>query len=119
MMSKNRRQIAHRKGKRAELYASIYLFFKGYRILSRRFKTPVGEIDIVARKGSLVVFVEVKARNDITTALDSISYNSQNRIKSAGDWWISRQRDGNLLSWRFDVIAITPNRLPVHFKDVW
>ena len=117
--SLSRRRASYRRGLRAEFWASLFLMLKGYSIVSRRFKTPVGEIDLIARKGTVIAFVEVKARSSVELALDSVSYSSRSRIESAGDWWISRQKDGNLLSWRFDIIAIVPFRLPVHFKDVW
>jgi len=115
----NQRLKAYRKGHRAEWLAAFALFLKGYRIVARRFKTPVGEVDLIARKKDLIVFVEVKARTSEQLALESISVSAQRRISSAGEWWISQQKDAGQLSWRFDVMAIVPWRWPIHFKDVW
>ena len=113
------RRRAYHKGKRAEFIAALYLRICGFRIVGRRFKTPVGEIDLIARRGDLVLFVEVKARKSEQVALDAISQTARQRIESAADWWLSRQSDAALLNWRFDVIAIVPQRWPAHFKDVW
>ena len=96
-----------------------YLRLLGFRILERRYKTPVGEIDLIARKGDLVIFVEVKARSNVQTALDSVTRTAQQRIESAASWWLSQQWDAARLSWRFDVIAIVPLKWPIHFRDVW
>lgn len=114
-----KRQRAYRKGRRAEWFASQYLRLLGFRILERRYKTPVGEIDLIARKRDLVIFVEVKARSNVQTALDSVTRTAQQRIESAASWWLSQHRDAARLSWRFDVIAIVPLKWPIHFRDVW
>ena len=115
----SKRRKAYRRGHRAELLAALYLLGKGYRILARRFKTPVGEVDLVARRGDLIVFVEVKARRTHQAALDSIGRTAQRRIEAAADWWLSQRPDAGRLSWRFDVITIVPWRRPRHFTDVW
>jgi putative endonuclease len=116
---KNDRIKAYRKGRRAERLAALFLQLKGYRIAARRFKTPVGEVDLIARKGDLIVFVEVKARANPQIALDSVSHNAQRRIESASSWWLARQHDTASLNWRFDVVAIVPRRWPSHFEEVW
>jgi len=118
-LADKKRRSAYRKGHRAEWLAALCLFVKGYRIVARRFKTPVGEVDLIARKKDLVLFVEVKARSTTQGALDSITVTAQRRIESAGEWWIGQQSDGSELSWRFDVIAVTPWRWPAHFENVW
>lgn len=117
-MSEGRRK-AYRKGHRAEWLAAATLMLKGYRVLERRFKTPVGEIDLIVRKGTLIAFVEVKARRTPQEALDAVGIKSQQRISKAGAWWISRQRNHHMLSWRYDVVAICPRRWPVHYEQVW
>ncbi|MEL6735010.1 MAG: YraN family protein [Pseudomonadota bacterium] len=113
------RQKAERKGHRAERLAAWALRLKGYRIVGQRFKTPVGEIDLIARKGNTIAFVEVKARADAQVALDSVTFKSQRRISKAGLWWIGRQKDHAKLSWRFDVVAVVPRRWPIHTQRVW
>ena len=117
-MSESRKR-AYRKGHRAEWLAALALTLKGYCILARRYKTPVGEIDLIARKGDLVAFIEVKARNSKAASLDSVSYASQKRISSAGEWWLTRQKKTGALSWRFDVVAVLPWKWPIHIEDVW
>ena len=69
---KTRRQKAERRGHVSEWIAAAYLLLKGYRILALRYRTKLGEIDIVARKGDLAVFVEVKARGDARHAIADV-----------------------------------------------
>ena len=114
-----RRRKALRRGSAAEYIAAIFLILKGYRILALRYKTKLGEIDIVARKGDLAVFVEVKARADEMGAVDAVSYASQKRIRAASDLWLARQRDYAILSQRYDIVAIVPGKLPRHFPDAF
>jgi putative endonuclease len=114
-----RRRKAERRGHGAERLAALALRVKGYRIVARRYRTKLGEIDLVARKGELVAFVEVKARRSEQAALDAVSFSAQKRIRDAGDLWLSRQRDAHLLSLRYDIVAVTPWRWPVHFPDAF
>ena len=109
----------YRLGLWAENLAAFALRIKGYRILAKRHKTPVGEIDLIARRGNQIAFVEVKARKDAQTGLDSVSRTAQNRIESAAQLWLSRQSDFTDLSWRFDVVVVSPWQWPKHFTDVW
>ena len=110
---------AYRKGHRAEWLAALSLILRGHRIVARRFKTPVGEIDLIARRGSLVLFIEVKARATHQLALDSVNRTAQLRITKAGNWWLSQQKDFHKVSWRFDVLTVVPWRWPRHYKNVW
>ncbi len=114
-----RRRKALRRGSAAEYIAAIFLMLKGYRILALRHRTKLGEIDIIARKGDLAVFVEVKARAEETGAVDAVSYASQKRIRAASDLWLARQRDYARLSQRYDIVAIVPRKLPRHFPDAF
>lgn len=113
------RRRAEKRGHRAEYWAALYLMLKGYRILALRHRTPLGEIDLIARNKHVIAFVEVKARSTETIAVDAVSYASQNRIRAAADLWLSRRRDAALLSSRFDIIAVLPRRLPKHFIDAF
>ncbi len=115
----NKRKRAYRWGQVAEYLATLPLLLTGYRIVARRFKTPVGEVDLVARRGDLVLFVEVKARVSHQLALDSITFTAQQRIEAAAHWWLNQQGDCGRLNWRFDVITVVPWRWPRHFKNVW
>lgn len=114
-----RRQRAERRGHVSEYLAALYLFLKGYRIVTLRYRTRQGEIDIVARKKTLVIFVEVKARIREGDAVDAVGFETQRRIRAASDIWISRRRDAHLLSFRYDIIAMLPGRFPLHFPDAF
>lgn len=113
------RRRARRYGLWTEALAAMALRAKGYRILARNFKTKSGEIDIIARKGNLIAFVEVKARRDMMAALDAVGHESRSRIDAAADQWLSKQPDYHLLSQRFDIIAVQPWQWPKHFEDAF
>lgn len=115
----DRKRRSERKGRRAEWLAALALMLKGYRIVSLRYRTSVGEVDIVARKRNLIAFVEVKARRDLAAGVDAVSYPAQRRIAAAGELFISRQRDSERLSWRHDVIVVSPWKWPVHLEDAF
>ncbi|KAA1186003.1 YraN family protein [Rhizobium tropici] len=114
-----KRQKAWRRGHVAEYLAAAFLMLKGYRILAIRHRTKLGEIDIVARKGDLAVFVEVKARRGEQEAIDAVSFSAQRRIRGASDLWLARQPDFARLSQRYDIVAILPGRWPRHFPDAF
>ncbi|WP_371109729.1 YraN family protein [Rhizobium sp. RCC_161_2] len=114
-----KRQNAWRRGHISEYLAAAFLLLKGYRILAIRHRTKLGEIDIIARKGDLAVFVEVKARRGDQEAIDAVSFSAQKRIRAASDLWLARQPDYALLSQRYDIVAILPGRWPRHFQDAF
>lgn len=118
-MSEARRQKAERRGRFAEWIAAFWLMLKGYRILALRHRTPLGEIDIIARRGDLVAFIEVKARRDTALAIDAVSASAQTRIRAASELWLGRRADAARLSLRYDIIAVMPYRLPRHFSDAF
>jgi putative endonuclease len=76
-------------------------------------------MDIVARKGDLVAFIEVKARRITGDAIFAVDPFSQRRIRNAGLAWIARQPDAALLTYRYDIIAVTPWSRPQHFPDAF
>jgi putative endonuclease len=92
---------------------------KGYRILERRYRTRLGEIDLIARRGDLVLIVEVKARRSLVDAMEAIARQSERRIEAAADIWLSRQPDYGRFSLRFDMVAVLPWRWPVHVENVF
>lgn len=108
------RQIAFRFGLSAESRAAAFLIAKGYRILARRFRSAVGEIDIVARRRRTLVFVEVKAREDFDTAAEAIGPRQQRRIIAAAQAWLAARPQDAMLDMRFDVVLVVPGRLPRH-----
>lgn len=116
---RNAKIAAYRRGFIAEYRAALSLLLSGHRILAMRYKTKAGEIDIVARKKNLVVFVEVKARKSQNDALFAVGGEAQRRIQAASLIWLSKQKDAPQLSRRYDIIAVTPWRWPTHFEDVF
>ncbi len=114
-----RRRKAERRGHLAEYVAALYLVLKGYRILAMRHRTKLGEIDIVARKGDLIAFVEVKSRREVHLSVDAVTASAQRRIRAASDLWLARQKDAARLSSRYDIVAVLPFSMPRHFPDAF
>ena len=112
------RRKAEQRGRRGEYFAAAALMLKGYSILEMRHKTPLGEIDIIARRGKLIAFVEVKARPSVDDAIDAITHKARQRICAAAEAYLSRKRL-NAFDQRYDVIAVLPRRWPVHIRDAW
>lgn len=117
--STEERRRAERLGLSAETIAAWLLRFEAYRILARRFRTPLGEIDLVARRGRTLVFVEVKARATAEAALDAVSPRSRARILAAADLWVARHPRYADHDRRFDVVLVVPRRLPRHLVDAF
>ena len=107
-------QVAFRTGISAESRAAAYLVAKGFRILARRWKSPVGEIDIVARRRGLLVFVEVKARQNLDEAAWSVTEHQRRRIIATADAWLARYTDDRIRDIRFDAVLVAPGRIPRH-----
>lgn len=114
-----KRRRAWRRGHFSEYLAALFLTARGYRIVAIRHRTHLGEIDIIARRGDLAVFVEVKARRQQQQAVDAVSHAAQTRIRAASDLWLARQPDHARLSQRYDIVAILPWRWPRHFRDAF
>jgi putative endonuclease len=108
------RQIAFRTGISAESRAAMLLVAKGFRILDRRWRSPVGEIDIIARRRSLLIFVEVKARATIDDAAWSVTDRQRVRIIQAAQAWLAHNADDRIHDIRFDAVLVAPGRIPVH-----
>jgi putative endonuclease len=110
------RQDAFRFGLSAEARAAALLFAKGYRVVARRFRTAVGEVDIIARRGNVLVFVEVKARERLDDAAEAVTDRQQRRIIAAAEAWLAANPDDVLRNIRFDVILVAPRRWPRHIQ---
>jgi putative endonuclease len=108
------RQAAFRVGVSAESRAAAYLTGRGYAIAARRFKSRVGEVDIVARRGPELVFVEVKARNRLDDAALSVTPRQQRRIVAAAEAWLADHPDDGQRDIRFDVILVARNGATEH-----
>jgi len=113
------RQQAEARGRRAETLAAIFLQLKFYTILDRRVRLPVGEIDLIAKRGSTLAFIEVKQRQTLEQCQNAVSFQSWSRISSAAASWVSTKPHLQNFNWRYDLMAVTPRRLPKHFADFW
>lgn len=115
----NKRQAAESRGRRAETLAAWMLRLKGYRIVASRLRTPLGEIDLVAKRGNLLVVVEVKARTNTDDAIASVSARQQQRLAAAAGWLPSWKPELAGCDIRFDVMAMAPGRWPRHIQNAW
>jgi putative endonuclease len=113
------RQAAFRVGLSAESRAAAYLVAKGFRILARRWKSPVGEIDIVARRRALLLFVEVKARNSLDEAAESVTPRQRARIIAAAEAWLATYPETTYSDIRFDAMLVAPGKLPRHIQGAF
>lgn len=112
------RQARERGGRRAETVAAWWLRLKGWKILARRLRTPLGEVDLVARRGRIVAFVEVKARATAAEAALALDEYRLRRVAAAAGALAHRfARDGDDI--RIDAMFILPRRLPRHMQNVW
>ena len=110
---------AYRLGHAAEAAAALLLLAKGYRLLARRYRTPLGEIDLIVRRGRTIAFVEVKARANLAAALESVGRGAERRIVGAADLWLARHPGAAGLDLRYDMVLILPWRLPRHLPDAF
>jgi len=108
------RQVAFAFGLSAESRAAAFLIAKGYRIVARRWRSPVGEIDIVARRRGTLVFVEVKARERLDDAAEAVIVRQQRRIIAAAEAWLAAHPEDANRDIRFDVVLVAPKSLPRH-----
>jgi putative endonuclease len=113
------RVAAFKLGLSAESRAAILLIAKGYRIAARRWKTPVGEIDIVARRRRDIAFVEVKARDTLDAAAEAVSERSKQRIIAAAEYWLSKHPDDADCFLRFDAVLVAPGKIPRHIANAF
>ena len=97
----------------------MFLIAKAYRIVARRWKTPLGEIDIVARRRRSLVFIEVKARANADEAAEAVTERVKRRIIGAAEVWLARHPDDANAEIRFDVILVAPGRMPQHIPDAF
>jgi putative endonuclease len=106
-------------GRRGETLAAWYLRLKGYRIIATRYKTPIGEIDLVARRFGVTVFVEVKARQRRDSLADALSAVNTRRITRAAQFFMTRQQTLASSDMRFDVIFLAPLSWPRHVRNAF
>jgi len=113
------RQVAFQLGISAESRAAALLIAKGFRILARRWKSPAGEIDIIARRRQLLVFVEVKARANLDEAAESVVPRQRARIAAAAEAWLAVHGARGFRDMRFDAILVAPGKLPRHIAGAF
>jgi len=112
------RREAERGGRRAERIAAWWLRLKGWRILATRARTPVGEVDLVARRGRTLAFIEVKARASADAAAMALDDYRLRRVAAAAEVLFPRHgRDDDTI--RIDAVFIVPGRWPRHMENVW
>lgn len=113
------RQEAFYRGISAESRAAAWLIGKGYRILARRFRCAAGEIDIVAGRRHMIVFVEVKARATLDEAAESVTERQRGRIAAAAEIWLANNPKVQFQDLRFDAILVAPGKLPRHIPGAF
>jgi len=112
------RRRAERAGRVGETAAAWWLRLKGWRILARRVRTPAGEIDLIARRGNLVAFVEVKRRKtgeELDYAIDQFRLTRVAAAAEAVAYNYLQPGD----DMRVDVILIAPGRTLRHIENAW
>lgn len=114
-----RRVAAELGGQRAEDLAGVFLNLKLYRILARRYRTPVGEIDLVVERFGVTVFVEVKARRRFESEAEAMEAVNIPRIVRAAEYWLAQHPARAETPFRFDVIFLAPGRWPRHVVNAF
>lgn len=112
------RQRAEKEGRKGETQAALWLQVKGWRVLARRRKTPLGEIDLICKRGSTIAFIEVKWRNrsaDLDHAIDEYRL----RRVAAATEAVAHEYAQNGEDVRIDVILLAPGALPRHIVNAW
>jgi len=109
---------ADARGRRAETIAAWWLRLKGYRVLGRRVRTRVGEIDLIVRRGRTLAFVEVKARDHLDKALAAIHPAAQQRLAKAAQSLLVKYGQG-CDTVRVDAVLVVPGQWPRHLKSIW
>ncbi|MBS7696375.1 MULTISPECIES: YraN family protein [unclassified Chelatococcus] len=112
------RLVSHRRGLGGERLAALLLMIKGYRIIARRYAALGGEIDLVAKRGRTIVFVEVKARRELDDARVAITSDKRRRLGRAARHWLSHNPWAAGMTLRFDAVFVAPRRLPRHLVAV-
>jgi putative endonuclease len=113
------RRRAERRGRLAEVAALWCLRLKGYRLLAHRYKSPVGEIDLIMRRGQVTAFIEVKRRFSTDASVESVTAFQARRISAAARSWMGRDQIAARQFCRFDIVAISPYHWPQHIENAF
>lgn len=111
--------LSRRRGRSAESLAVLYLRCKGYRILERNWRSQMGEIDILARKGTVLALIEVKLRQDTGLAGGAVQPQQRRRLLRALGHYLKTRPELGTLDLRCDVLALGRFGWPVHLVDAW
>ncbi|MGH1457144.1 MAG: YraN family protein [Alphaproteobacteria bacterium] len=109
----------HARGVEAESLAQEYLEGKGFSVIKTRYKTKFGEIDLIVKQDDVLCFVEVKARSNKASALESVTFRSQKRIERSALFFLSEFPEYIDFGMQFDVITITPPFHVTHLENAW
>lgn len=115
---KSKRQFHQQLGHIAEAIVVLWLWVQGYRILERRFKNPLGEIDLIVKRGASLVFIEVKARKTLDQGLEALTLFQQRRIRNGARFYLMNNQKNPLQEIRFDYIVFVKGRL-YHLKNAF
>ncbi|MFT3988928.1 YraN family protein [Aestuariivirga sp.] len=113
------RQKAEQRGRMAETAALWALRLKGYRLVARRFKSHLGEIDLIMRKGDVTAFIEVKQRATRDAAMISVTPFQAKRIAAAARLWMARDPIAAAQACRFDIVTVSPYLWPAHIQNAF
>lgn len=110
---------AWRRGRAAETLCVWHLRLRGYRILARGYRVPVGEIDIVARRGRVIAAIEVKARDSAAAASEAVAPRQRRRVARAFEQFLAAHPQHAGLTLRFDVMLVAKGSWPRHLSNAW
>ena len=117
-MARDRRQ-SEEAGRMAEVLALWSLRLKGWRLVAHRYKSPVGEVDLIMRRKDVTAFIEVKARRTLDGAIQSVTPRQARRISAAARHFMAADRTAALQSCRFDIVAVSPYHWPRHIENAF
>ncbi len=109
----------YKTGLNAEALCRLFLRLKGYSILASRYRTKMGEIDLIAARGNSLAIIEVKARADMYDAAGAISPRQQERLVNAAALFVAQNPKYNGYHIRFDAMLVAPRRWPRHAIGAW
>lgn len=107
------RKTSYNLGRRAEIWAGLYFQLKGYKVIDRRYKTRFGEIDLILRKGKAIVYLEVKARDSLDNAVQSVTPKNRSRIEKAAMMFLAQNPELGVYQQRFDCVGL------VFYRNIW
>lgn len=118
-MSKTAPKSSHNKGLAAETLAALYLRLKGYRIMERRYRAHLGEIDIIAKRYGVLAFIEVKFRRSHEEAAEAVDRINQSRVRKAAELYLAKHTEYTVFETRFDALVMVPGRMPRHIENAF